>query len=80
MFRRVLFRSDLANRFGRTKGNRIYAELAPNMDPDQRYGSSAGITGKEAEETLREMEKNSYDGIDNGDVDKLRGVLGKYFK
>lgn len=67
---------DLVDRFGRTKGERIYAELLPNMDRERGIGSS-GISAHEAEEAIHNMEKNPYDGIDKHDTEKLKDILDK---
>jgi hypothetical protein len=67
---------DLINRFGRTKGERIYSTLQPNMDKDRGFGTS-GISAKEANEALENMSKNPYDGIDKHDTEKLKDILEK---
>ncbi len=67
---------DLVSRFGRTKGERIYSVLQPNMDREHGFGSS-GITTREMSDAIENMEKNPYDGIDKGDTKKLRDVLEK---
>lgn len=72
------FRRDLVGKFGHAKGERIYAQLLPNMDRDRGMGSS-GISAREAEDAIRNMEKNPYDGIDKHDTSKLRTVFGKRF-
>lgn len=67
---------DLISRLGRTKGERAYSQLLPNMDRERGIGSS-GISANEARDVVRNMEKNPYDGLDKHDAAKVGEVLGK---
>lgn len=67
---------DLVSRLGRAKGERAYAELLPNMDRDRGTGSS-GISASEVRDTVRNMERNPYDGLDKHDAAKVQDVLNK---
>lgn len=68
---------ELISGFGRTRGSRISQVLESHLDKDP--GSSfRGISAREADEALKRMEKNSYDGIDRHDIEKLRGILDKH--
>jgi hypothetical protein len=67
---------DLISRLGRAKGERAYAEIMPNMDRERGMGSS-GISASEARDTIHNMEKNPYDGLDKHDAAKVQEVLSK---
>lgn len=67
---------DLVSRLGRAKGERAYAQLMPNMDRERGIGSS-GISANEARDTVRNMERNPYDGLDKHDAAKVQEVLNK---
>lgn len=70
-------RHELVDTFGRTKGERISQILQSNMDRD--LGSSfRGISAREADEVIKHLHDNPYDGVDRRDVEKLRGILDKH--